>query len=284
MTNPKTRLDRSEALHLQVARNIRNEIEAGELRDGDVLPSTRELATRWSVSVFTINEAMKLLAAEGLVESKSRSKRVIRTSTGAQRHELRLNKPRVILIGGYAGSGKTQLGKILARQTGWPMLDKDTLTRPVVEVALEVIGQSPNDRESQVYSEVIRPREYESLIAAGQENVECGNSVVLTAPFIREFRDPTWISRMRASYEAMNATTKLVWVYCDSETMHTYIRHRGAARDAAKLANWPAYLASIAMDFLPPVPHFRVDNSASSTPLQDQAKELLRIVTQEGHQ
>ena len=282
MTNPRARLDRSEALHLQVARNIRNDIESGELRDGTVLPSTRELAERWTVSVFTINEAMKLLAEEGLVESKSRSKRVVRAPAGLQRHEVRLNKPRVLLVGGYAGSGKTQLGRILARQTGWPMLDKDTLTRPVVEVALEVIGQSPNDRESPIYAETIRPREYEALLAAGTENVECGNSVILTAPFIREFRDPAWLSRTQASFEAMNATVTVVWVYCDADTMHTYIRHRGAARDSVKLADWPGYLAGIDVDFRPPVDHQRIDNSASSVPLQDQAKNLLHAVMQDG--
>src|SRR5690242_17936590 len=128
MTTPHDRLDRSEALHLQVARNIRNDIEAGVLRDGDVLPSTRELAERWSVSVFTITEAMKHLGEEGLVESRSRSKRVVRTPDKLVRNELRTQKPRVLFIGGYAGSGKTQLGRILARMTGWPMLDKDTMT------------------------------------------------------------------------------------------------------------------------------------------------------------
>jgi DNA-binding transcriptional regulator YhcF (GntR family)/predicted kinase len=280
MTNPRPRLDRSEALHLQVARNIRNDIEAGELRDGEVLPSTRELADRWSVSVFTINEAMKVLADEGLVESKSRSKRVVRAPADLQRKEIRLNKPRVLLIGGYAGSGKTQLGRILARQTGWPMLDKDTLTRPVVEMALEMLGQSPHDRESQVYAQTIRPREYEALVAAGQENVECGNSVILTAPFIREFRDAAWLSRIQAGYDAMNATMTMVWVYCDADTMHTYLRHRGAARDAFKLADWPGYLATIDLDFRPPAPYLSIDNSASSVPLQDQAKQLLHAVTE----
>ena len=38
--------------------------------------------------------------------------------------------------------------------TGWPMLDKDTMTRPVVEAALEITGQPPNDRESETYLKV----------------------------------------------------------------------------------------------------------------------------------
>lgn len=69
------------------------------------------------------------------------------------------------------------------------MIDKDTITRPVVEAALEMIGHSPNDRESEQYMTLIRPREYEALMATMVENVECGNSVIATAPFIREYTD-----------------------------------------------------------------------------------------------
>jgi DNA-binding transcriptional regulator YhcF (GntR family)/predicted kinase len=275
MTSPRPRLVRSESLHQQVARNIRNDIEAGVLRDGDALPSTRDLAEQWGVSVFTITEAMKLLAKEGLVVSKSRSKRIVRID-GERTKKIRPQNPYVILIGGYAGSGKTELGRILTRETGWPMLDKDTLTRPVVEAALELLGRSPHDRESETYVNDIRPREYEALIAAASENIECGNSAIITAPFIREFNDQAWVNRISAALTSLNATMSLVWVHCDIETMHTYIRHRGAARDASKLVEWPRYVATIDVDFRPAAPHLLIDNSASSTPLQSQARELLK--------
>ncbi|MEU5880880.1 GntR family transcriptional regulator [Spirillospora sp. NPDC047279] len=278
MAPPRPRLTRSESLHQQVARNIRNDIEAGVLRDGDTLPSTRELADQWGVSVFTISEAMKVLADEGLVVSKSRSKRIVHAPDQAAAGRVRLEKPHVVLVGGYAGSGKTELGRILARETGWPMLDKDTLTRPVVEGALELLGRSPHDRESETYVQHIRPREYEALIAAANENVECGTSVIVTAPFIREFNDSAWINRTQAYFTSIGAITTVVWVYCDAETMRTYVRHRGAARDAAKLADWPAYMDIVNLDFRPEAPHLVIDNSASSRPLQEQAKELLKTV------
>ncbi|MGC5053577.1 GntR family transcriptional regulator [Micromonospora sp. DT48] len=278
MPTPEPRLARSEALHQQVARNLRNDIESGALRHGEALPTTRELAEQWGVSVFTITEAMRLLAAEGLVVSKSRSKRVVNAPEQSRRVEIRPSNPHVLMIGGYAGSGKTELGRILTRETGWPMLDKDTLTRPIVEAALEVMGLSPNDRESDGYLKLMRPREYESLVAATIENVSCGNSAIVTAPFVAEFKDPAWLERMQASLAEMKAVTTFVWVYCDASTMHTYIRHRGAARDAAKLANWSEYLSRIDLDFRPGIPHALVDNCASGVPLQAQARSLLRQV------
>lgn len=275
MSRPRSGISRSEPLHQQVARQIRNDIEAGVLRDGQRLPSTRELAEEWDVSGYTVNEAMDLLIKEGLVLSKSRAGRVVNAPDQAQRREPPTTTPQVLLIGGYAGSGKTELGRILARETGWPILDKDSLTRAVLEAALEVCGKSPHDRESELYVNTMRPREYEALASAMMENLECGNSAIVTAPFIKEFADTAWISRMQARCSAVGATVHVVWVHCDAETMHTYVRHRGAARDTAKLVDWDSYLASIDIDFRPNVPHFLIDNSASSDPLQPQAREVI---------
>lgn len=279
MTSAPPPLTRAEALHVQIARHVRNDIAAGVLRDGDVLPSTRELAERWQVSVFTINEAMKLLIDEGLVVSKSRSNRIVRAPDDLRPRTVRLSHPQVVLIGGYAGSGKSELGRILARETGWPVLDKDTLTRPVVETALEALGRSPHDRESDTYLSEVRPREYEALAAAVVENVECGNSAVVTAPFIREFADSAWLSRLHAEYSALNAQITLVWVHCDVDTMRTYLRRRGAARDHGKLSDWPRYVESIETTFRPGMPHIVIDNCASGLPLQEQARKLLATMT-----
>jgi predicted kinase len=269
---------RSEPLHQQVARTIRNQIQAGRLKHGDVLASTRELAAEWDVSVFTINEAMRVLIEEGLVVSASRSKRTVNHPEGATPVMWRPDTPRVVFVGGYAGSGKSELARILARQTGWPMIDKDTITRPVVEAALEILGQSPNDRESEIYLTKVRPTEYEALAATTLENVECGNSAIVTAPFLREFKDEAWINRTTSLLATHQAVTTLVWVSCDAETMHRYMRQRGAARDATKLADWPKYLDSIDLTMRPPVPHEVIDNSASSTPLQAQASALVERI------
>jgi len=282
MGGQRSRISRSESLHHQVARNIRNDIAAGVLRDGQPLPTTRELAQQWGVSVYTITEATKLLAREGLIVSKPRAGRLVNAPEQVRRNKIRTSTPHVILIGGYAGSGKTELGRILARETGWPMLDKDTLTRPVVEAALEVLGCSPHDRESETYLTIIRPREYEALISAMTENVQCGTSAIVTAPFIQELNDTAWIKRTEATCQDMNAELSIVWVYCDADTMHTYVRHRGAARDATKLDNWNAYLDRMDLEFRPALPHTVIDNSASGAPLQTQARELLTSVVDAG--
>lgn len=265
-------------VHRQIARKIRNDIEAGVLTDREVLPSTRELAQEWDVSVFTVNEAMKLLATDGLIINRPRSGRIVRRPDHALSAPLRATAPQLVLVGGYAGSGKTEFGRTLARATGWPILDKDTTTRPVVERALEILGQPAHDRESDTYLEVIRSREYEALMSAAAENVACGVSVIATAPFLKEFTDPAWIERVTAQFESYGAKVTIAWMHSDAETMQTYLRHRGAARDSAKLADWTKYLTQVDADLRPCAPHVVVENSASSEPLQSQAKRLLARV------
>lgn len=262
-------------LQEHVARTIRNEIEAGTLREGEALPSTRALAAQLGVSVYTVNAAMGDLAKDGLIENVSRSRRIVRAGIMPKPAASERPQPRAYLVGGYAGSGKSEFGRIMARLTGSPIIDKDTITRPVVETALEALGQPAHDRDSPVYLEHVRPREYEALMATALENAECAVGSIVTAPFLREFADAAWIERTRAQFEVFGLGVSLIWVECDVPTMNTYLRKRGAARDSAKLADWNSYLAGIDVDFRPPAEHSVISNSASSEPLHSQAAALL---------
>lgn len=259
---------------MQIARRVRNQIESGVLRNGQTLPSTREIAHDWGVSLFTVSEAMKILTSEGLISAINRSKRIViaptpRTST------LRPDSPWVVLVGGYAGSGKTEFTRSLARETGWALVDKDTVSRPLTEELLQQLGCSPNDRESELYLTRVRPFEYEALQQAISDNLECGNSVIATAPFLKEFNERSWLDRTGQLGQQFEAKVELVWILTDPATMHQYIRQRGAARDSHKLANWSDYLQEIDVDRRPLDKHTVVENSLDSDPLRSQALRLL---------
>lgn len=270
-------------MHRRVAQAIRNDIEAGRLRDGERLPSTRELAAKWDVSVFTISEAMDLLAEQGFVVSKARSGRVVTIPTDlsirlAVPEPLRPTRPQVVLVGGWPGSGKSEFARVLARSTGWALLDKDTIARPIIEPALEDLGSTFDDRESDIYLTRIRPREYEALNAVIHDNIECGNSCIGTAPYLREFNNRAWIENVVARLGADQADVTFVWVRCAIETMHLYLRRRGAARDSWKLANWDEYASGVDLSFRPEAPHVVIDNDPGSEPLQAQARRLLNDI------
>lgn len=261
----------------RVERILRNDIEAGRLRDGEALPSSRDLADQMGVSAWTVGKAIEQLVADGLIEAKSRSRRVVRSGiTPSESNKPR--RPRVFLIGGYAGSGKSELSRVLSRVTGSAIVDKDTTTRAVVERLLEELGRPAHDRETQTYLDQVRPYEYEALLATIQENADVGVGVIATAPFIREFHDAAWIERIGTRLNAAGVGLTLVWVRCDESTMHTYLKRRGAARDTGKLSDWDAYVAGIDLDFQPAADHVIIDNSASSEPLQSQATKMLAAI------
>jgi DNA-binding transcriptional regulator YhcF (GntR family) len=263
----------------QIAKQLRDQIHAGVLRHGQALPSTRKLAAEWGVSLNTINNALASLVADGLIVSRDRSGRTVNApGQSPASGETRMPSPPVpqlLLVGGYAGSGKTELGRMIARLTGWAMLDKDTTTRPVAEAALEKLGIPPSDREGDFYVNVVRPAEYEALLNAVTENLQCGVSVVATAPFVKELKDRAWLDRLDAQCRALPADLTVIWVTCDGESMRSYLKHRGAARDSWKLSHWDEYLAGIDLDFQPVHEHVRIDNSLGSRPLHDQARDLV---------
>ncbi|WP_280452213.1 AAA family ATPase [Nocardia cyriacigeorgica] len=269
--------------HLRIAQGIRNEIESGRLRDGQRLPSTRELAKEWRASQLTITRAMEQLAADGYIASHDRSGRIVTTPTAVSlvAEPLRTSRPQVIYVGGYPGSGKSEFSRVLARETSWALLDKDTISRPIIEPALEDLGSTINDRESPIYLERIRPREYDALAAVIRENIECGTSVIATAPYLKEFTSRAWLDRSIAEADSLGADITFVWLRCTLETMHLYLRRRGAARDTAKLADWPKYAAGVDVSFQPVVDHVIVENNPDSEPLRPQAQRLLAAIRQE---
>jgi hypothetical protein len=75
--------------------------------------------------------------------------------------------------------------------------------------------------------------------------------------------------------DALGADLHTIWVRCDAESMHTYLTHRGAHRDAAKLADWDGYLDAIDLGYEPLLAHHIIDNSAGQRPLKEQVSEFL---------
>lgn len=180
-------------------------------------------------------------------------------STGAdQRRSL------LLLIGGFAGSGKSEFARFLSHLTRWPLLDKDPLTRPFVERLLTALGCDPDDRHSDTYKTEVRPLEYGCLMEAVLANVEGGISTVATAPFVAEMTRHSWMQELSDRCAAHQVDVVPVWLDCDADSMREHITVRAAARDAWKLSNWETYVQGLDLALRPAVPHLRVDNRHGS--------------------
>ncbi|SRR5579875_150806 len=66
MSTGVTELDRPVPLYMQIVRQLRAQIASGELRDGDRLPSQREMMARWHVSMQTASKVIGAMKTEGL--------------------------------------------------------------------------------------------------------------------------------------------------------------------------------------------------------------------------
>ncbi|MBD0671625.1 ATPase [Streptomyces sp. CBMA156] len=197
-----------------------------------------------------------------------------RRHTGGDPHQ-----PTLILVGGYAGSGKTELARFLSEISGWPLLDKDPMCRPLVESLLVALGSDRNDRHTETYRSRVRPLEYESLLAAVNANIDCGISSIVTAPLVAEFSDEGWMRRLESRCKARGVTVAPVWVRCDINSMRDYISYRSAARDTWKLDNWAEYVAGLNVELRPVVDHMVVDNRhGAAVAMADQARLALGAV------
>lgn len=63
-------IERNGSLPDELARRLRQSIEAGELRPGEQLPTQHELCATYGVSRSVVREALSLLKSEGLVTSQ----------------------------------------------------------------------------------------------------------------------------------------------------------------------------------------------------------------------
>ncbi|MGR6997231.1 AAA family ATPase [Yinghuangia aomiensis] len=194
-----------------------------------------------------------------------------RRGGGLSRHRTTLT-----LVGGYAGSGKSELARFLGMVTAWAVLDKDTLTRPMVEQLLRAHGADPDDRHSELYAEHVRPYEYRCLMDAAWDNLGCGVSVVLDAPFVGQFSDPGVDARThrpvcgRARHAAQRLGRPRPGVDAGAH------RVPRTPRDAWKLRNWDAYAAGLDPGMRPVTPHFVVDNRhGTAVALADRAREAV---------
>lgn len=66
MSNGTTELDRPIPLYMQVVRQLRAQIAAGELNDGDRLPSQRQMMARWHISMQTASKVIGAMKTEGI--------------------------------------------------------------------------------------------------------------------------------------------------------------------------------------------------------------------------
>jgi shikimate kinase len=124
--------------------------------------------------------------------------------------------PRILLVG-MMGSGKTTVGRELAKRTGWPFLDNDALVR-------ELTGREPKNIDAEDGEDALHDAEMAAFRAATRRD---GPAIIAVAGAIVDDE----AERMRLA-----ATGHVVWLRGRPETLRARIgAGRGRRADARDL-------------------------------------------------
>lgn len=155
--------------------------------------------------------------------------------------------PKLFVIAGAAGAGKSTYGKALAKEKKACFLDSDTVTEDVVRAGMLAGGMSPDDRDSPQYRRFFREAVYEALYQISAENLP-HLDVVIVGPFTSEIRESDWPTQLASRF---NSKIEVHFVSCDETVRLERIKNRANPRDQWKIKNWQDYLEKSSIS--PPV-------------------------------
>jgi predicted kinase len=164
--------------------------------------------------------------------------------------------PLALLVSGPPASGKSTLGRALARHLTACLLDLDVVAGPLTETVARLLGTP--DLDAPEMTGRVRAVRYECLLATAVDNLRVGTPVVLVAPFTAERTRPERWSAVRDRLAEVGGRPRLVWLRLSGDELMRRLRARCADRDAAKLADPAAFLSRHPLS-PPVVEHIAVD-------------------------
>lgn len=156
---------------------------------------------------------------------------------------MKKEKSFIILLGGMPASGKTTLGRMIAKELKIPFFDKDLLCDDYTNWVTER-ETWPNDRHSDLYRNHLRDLEYQIMLKQAYEHSKDGINSICISPFTSEFQNDKKIEEIKNQALKSNSNVKVIsiaLILTADETKKRMIA-RGRKEDNDKLKYWNNYI------------------------------------------
>ena len=138
----------------------------------------------------------------------------------------------LIIICGFAGAGKTTIGKELAKKLNYAFVDKDTISEDFTNYILEKNGIKKSNRESFFHSAEINRLEYITSLKACKDIIENGINVVAALPLAFQIENyEKWKLFTILAALPSDWDIKFVWIKHDIDREKTNLFARKSKRD-----------------------------------------------------
>ncbi len=130
-------------------------------------------------------------------------------------------KPKVVVLSGLTGSGKTTVAKELQRKADFVVISSDKVRKQLV--GMDVYEKDLSDYKKGIYSEEMTQRVYDEIINRAYGFVREGENVVLDATFIKKWQ----MDKVFERFKKLGIKPLVVFLKLDEQTALEHFKKRG---------------------------------------------------------